>query len=29
LIFKDGEVKATIIWAVPKSVFVEKIKNVL
>jgi thioredoxin 1 len=29
LIFKDGEVKETIIGAVPKSVFVEKIKNVL
>jgi len=29
LIFKDGEVKETIIGAVPKSVFVEKIQNVL
>ncbi len=29
LIFKNGEVKETIIGAVPKSIFVEKIKNVL
>ena len=29
LIFKNGEVKETIIGAVPKSVFVEKLKNVL
>ena len=29
LIFKNGEVKETIIGAVPKSVFVEKLKTVL
>ncbi len=29
LIFKNGEVKETIIGAVPKSVFVEKLKSVL
>ncbi len=29
LIFKNGEVKETIIGAVPKSVFIEKLKTVL